>query len=270
MGQDRDRMSVAASVLKKGVLQTLLPAVFPPLCAACSAESGQPMTLCPACWSELTLIAGPGCHACGRDIPGLGPGERMLCEECLCHQRAWDRGAAAFVYDGSGRRMILALKHGDRLDMVPMLARWMTRAGRAFLPHADVVVPVPLHWTRRLVRQANQSAELGRAIARLAAVRFEPGCLARVRSTRSQGGLNRNARAENLVGAFAVPRTRRGELAAARVVLVDDVLTTGATLDAAARALKLAGAARVDVLVAALVSRPSPSYLLAQTEEPEP
>lgn len=269
MSPHRDRSPVAASVLKRGVLQTLLPAVYPALCPGCRAETGQPMTLCPACWDGMSFIDGAGCPICGRPLPGLGPGEEAICDDCAELPRGWSLGRSAFLYEATGRRLILSLKHGDRLDLVPLLARWTARAGAPLLDHADIVVPVPLHWTRRLVRRANQSAELGRAVARLARVPFEPDALVRARRTRSQKGHDRDQRYANLAGAFAVNRARRPALVGARIVLIDDVMTTGATLHMAATALLDGGAARVDCLVAALAGRASSSYLSGQSNREE-
>lgn len=267
---DQHRSPIAASpIAERGFLAAVLPTVFPPLCTGCGVETGQPMTLCPGCWAETTFLAGPGCAGCGGDITGLLPGEAMLCDGCARHPRLWQWGRAALRYEGTGRRLILKLKHGDRLDIVPMLAGWMTRAGRPLLTGDALVVPVPLHWTRRLRRRSNQAAELGRAVAGLSGLGFEPGCLVRVRPTASQKGRSRAERALNLAGAFAVPPARRNALRDRRIVLIDDVLTTGATLDAAARALCDGGAARVDILVAALVSRAPEPYLLADADQRE-
>ena len=255
--------------LAAGLGGAVLGTVFPAVCAGCGAETGTPETLCPACWADLHLHAGPGCRVCGRDVAGLAPGESFVCDDCVRRPPAWTAGAAVFAYDGTGRRLVLALKHGDRLDQVPMLARWMRRAGGALIDRADLIVPVPLHWTRLLRRRFNQSAELARALARLADKRsaLRPDCLRRVRRTASQEGRTREERAANVAGALAVPPTRRAAVKGQRVLLVDDVMTTGATLDAGARALKAAGAARVDVLVLALVEGSRRSYLETPDQE---
>jgi predicted amidophosphoribosyltransferase len=237
-------------------LAPVLDALFPPACPACRGDTASPQTLCSACWAETHFLTGKGCIACGRDIPSLGnPAADVLCDTCQAHPPAWDRGAAVFAYEGAGRRLVLALKHGDRLDMLPMLAGWMLRVGRGLVGEADLVAPVPMHWTRRLRRRYNQSAELARALCRAGgcAAAFAPGLLRRTRRTASQDGRDRAGRAENIRGGIGLAGDG-GALAGRRVLLVDDVLTTGATLNETARICREAGAAGVDILVLALVS----------------
>jgi len=174
-------------------------------------------------------------------------------------------------YEGSGRRLVLALKHGDRLDLVPMLAGWMLRAGPDLVREADLILPVPLHWRRLLTRRFNQAAELARGVARAGGRRgvYAPRLLRRIRATPTQDGRNRAARLANLAGAIALAPGAERRLAGRRVLLIDDVMTTGATLDACARACLAGGAAAVDVLVSALVPFEGIAYLArdAGTEE---
>lgn len=235
----------------------LIDTLFPPVCAACRAETASPHSLCPACWADTEFLSGPGCWACGRPMPGLAsPEPGLLCDPCRAHPPLWDRGAAVFAYAGAGRRLVLGLKHGDRLDMLPMLGPWMLRAGRRLAAEAELIVPVPMHWTRRLRRRFNQSAELARALATSAGKprAVAPGLLRRSRRTPSQDGRDRAARAANLAGAIRPARGAAARMAGRRVLVVDDVLTTGATLNTAAAACREAGAAGVDILVLALVS----------------
>jgi predicted amidophosphoribosyltransferase len=241
----------------------LIDALFPPACPACRGETASGQTLCPACWTETAFLSGNGCSACGREIPGLGAADAgFRCDTCQTHPPVWDRGTAVFAYEGAGRRLVLGLKHGDRLDMLPMLGGWMLRAGRALVTEADLVIPVPMHWTRRLKRRFNQSAELARALC-LAAERkdaFAPGLIRRTRRTGSQDGRDRAGRAENLRGCIGLTGDG-GALAGRRVLLIDDVLTTGATMNAVAGVCRMAGASTVDILVLSLVSFDEAPYL---------
>ena len=146
---------------------TLVNTIFPPRCLACTEPTDQPHGLCPACWRDTHFIAGTVCRSCGVPLVGEA-GAEDVCESCARHPPAWDRGAAAVIYGGAGRKVVLALKHGDRLDMVRPLAGWMASAGRGLLAEADVIAPVPLHWRRLVRRRYNQSAELARRLGRLA------------------------------------------------------------------------------------------------------
>ena len=154
-------------------------------------------------------------------------GAEDVCESCARHPPAWDRGAAAVIYGGAGRKVVLALKHGDRLDMVRPLAGWMASAGRALLAEADVIAPVPLHWRRLVRRRYNQSAELARRLGRLAGRPVAADLLVRRRATTPQEGMSRAERVANQAAAFAVNPRRAAALEGRAVLLVDDVLTTG-------------------------------------------
>jgi ComF family protein len=166
----------------------------------------------------------------------------------------YDRARAVAQFDGVMRDLVHDLKFRDRHDARRLLGRWLVEAGVDLMSEADVVVPVPLPRGRLFRRRFNQSAILGQEVARLACVGFAPLALVRTRKTRPQVGLTRTQRGQNVAGAFAVPPERLAHIAGAKVVLVDDVITTGATIGACARALKRAGASRVDALVLALVT----------------
>ncbi len=240
--------------------------VFPPLCPVTGEETGGHGALAPAAWRELGRIAGPArCDTCGRELPGAPPGlsgPALLCDWCVASPRPWDRGAAALRYEGSGRALVLALKRGDRLDLVPLLARWMREARPELVAEADLVIPVPLHRWRLLARRFNQSAELARALCRQAGKpgAHAPRLLRRVRPTPTQSG-GRAEREANLAGAFALGPGAAERIAGRRVLLLDDVMTTGATLAACARAVAPARPAGLDVIVTALVEPRGAPYL---------
>jgi ComF family protein len=165
----------------------------------------------------------------------------------------FQRARAACLYDDASRDLILKLKHADRPDLGPLFARWLARAGTDVLAEADLLVPVPLHRRRLFVRRYNQAAEIARPLARLCRRPYLPDALIRQRPTSIQGGKSGRGRRLNVKGAFVVPKWRRARLKDARIVLIDDVLTTGATAEACAKALLAAGAASVDLLVVARV-----------------
>ncbi len=234
----------------RGALGLLFDTALPPLCAACRQPVGGGAGLCAACWSKVSFIAPPYCERLG--IPfAYDPGPGILSMEAIADPPAYDRARAAVRFDDVARDLVHALKYGDRLDLANTMGRWMARAGRELLAEADALVPVPLHWRRLWARRFNQAAALAEAISGASGV---PVCHAvkRVRATPQQVGLTRAERAANVQGAFRVPSggaPARGR----RLVLVDDVLTSGATIDTCARALLRAGAKSVDVLVFARV-----------------
>ncbi len=227
--------------------------VYPARCMSCEIYTDAPHGLCPACWVQTSFIAGTACHSCGSPLPGEG--SDLLCDSCLSFPPAWNRGAAAVQYDAGGRKMVLALKHGDRLDLAPALAGWMLNPARDLLKRADIIAPVPLHRWRLLKRKFNQSAELSRHLARQSGNLNIPDLLLRQRHTPSQDGLNRVERMENQRGAFVMSKRHHAKVAQKSVLLVDDVMTTGATLSACAETLFAAGAENVDVCVLARVER---------------
>jgi ComF family protein len=224
---------------------------LPQLCASCREPVGNE-GLCPVCWSKLSFIAPPFCERLGIPFP-FDPGPGVLSMEAIADPPAYRRARAAVRYDDIASTLVHALKYGDRLDLAPAMGRWMARAGHELLAQADAIVPVPLHWRRQWARRFNQAALLGEIVAKTCGVAVVHGALRRVKATPQQVGLGKAERALNVQGAFRVPAERRAEVAGRRLILVDDVLTSGATVDAAARALLRAGAAEVDVLVFARV-----------------
>lgn len=232
---------------------TIIDTIYPPRCLACAEATDAAHGLCPACWRETYFVAGPACWKCG--VPLVGEAELGdLCEGCTRRPPAWDRGAAALVYGGAGRRMVLAFKHGDRLDLAGPFTRWMAAAGAGLLTEADAVAPVPLHWRRLMSRRYNQSAELARRLARGARKPAIVDLLRRHRHTAPQKEMSLDARAANQAGAVAVNPRRAPQIAGRTVLLIDDVMTSGATLAGCAEALRAAGAGRVHVLVLARVA----------------
>jgi ComF family protein len=173
--------------------------------------------------------------------------------EAIANPPAYARARAAVRYDDVARTLVHALKYQDRTDLAPTMGRWMARAGQQLLADADILVPVPLHWRRGWSRRFNQSGALARVISRESGVKVASEALRRIRATEQQIGLSRAQRASNVQGAFKVAAERNADIAGRHVVLIDDVLTSGATTDACARALLRAKAARVDVLVFARV-----------------
>jgi ComF family protein len=226
-----------------------LDVALPTLCVACR-EPVDGDGVCAACWARLSFIAPPYCPRLG--IPFVyDPGPGMLSMEAIADPPAYARARAAVRYDDVARTLVHALKYQDRTDLAPAMGRWMARAGRELLEEADALVP--LHWRRGWSRRYNQSGALARSIERESGVRVVSEALRRVRPTQQQIGLSRSQRASNVQGAFKVAADRSNDIAGRRVILIDDVLTSGATVDACARALLRAKAATVDVLVFARV-----------------
>ena len=203
-------------------------------------------------WSRIHFLDGPVCDGCGAPFE-FDPGPGVRCPACTSRRRRFDAARAACLYDETSRDPILKLKHADRTDLAPLFARWLSRAAAELLAEADAIVPAPLHRLRLLGRRYNQSAEVARPLSRLTGVPYLPDALVRRRATETQAGKSAARRRRNLVGAFHVPDRRRAQVEGRRILIVDDVMTTGATLEGCARALKAAGAARVNVAVIARV-----------------
>ncbi|NWG45583.1 MAG: ComF family protein [Alphaproteobacteria bacterium] len=230
-------------------MRILADLLVPPLCLSCRVPVAEPGRLCAPCWSEVKLIGGPVCPGCGLPYPHPVPAGTR-CGACLRAPPAFEAARAAGLYEGPLRGLVLGLKHGDRWDCAPLLAGLMAGAGAELLAEADLLVPVPLHAIRRIGRRFNQSALLARALALRTGRPLCLDALMRARPTRPQVGLSREARARNVRGAFRVRPARLARIEGRRILLVDDVLTSGATADACARALLKGGARAVCVLTA--------------------
>jgi ComF family protein len=238
----------AVSRLASSVIDILLP----PRCLACGAAVTAAATLCADCWRGLTFLSAPCCACCGLPFE-FDLGESALCGDCVRRQPAFDRARAALRYDDASRKLILGFKHGDRLHPAPAFGQWLKRAGADLIGDADLAVPVPLHWTRLFARRYNQAAILALALRAAGGPPVAPDALIRTRRTRPQGKGNREARRRNVAAAFALKPGIAVE--DKRIVLIDDVFTTGATASECARLLKRRGAARVDVLTLARTVR---------------
>ncbi|WP_115733662.1 ComF family protein [Aminobacter aminovorans] len=220
--------------------------LFPPVCAGCRRQVTQTGALCGACWPKLPFLEMPWCEVMGTPFShDFGAG--FLSAEAIANPPPFNRARAAVAYTGIARRMVQGLKFHDRTDLAPWMARWMLRAGAELVADAEVVVPVPLHWRRFFWRQYNQSAELARAIASLSGVPFAP------MAVRQQIGLGLREREDNVRAAFVVPPEAEIDVRGRRVLVIDDVYTTGATVAAVTRALRKGGAGAVDVLTFARV-----------------
>ncbi len=236
-------------------MQSVLGALFPPQCINCGEPATEDFGLCGACWRETPFIGGLVCDRCGAPLPGEDEGRPEYCDDCLTLARPWDRGRAALLYKDNGRKLVLALKHGDRLDLVRPATVWLMRAAAPILKPCMLVVPVPLHWSRLFRRRYNQSALLSGAIAQASGSDHCPDLLIRRRKTDSQDGRNRDERFANLAGAIQIHPRHAGRLTGRNVLLIDDVMTSGATLAAAADACLAAGADTVSTLVLARVAK---------------
>jgi len=227
--------------------------VVPPSCLVCRTPLEQHHALCAPCWREVYFIRAPLCDVLGIPLP-FDTGERTVSAGALARPPAYDRARAVAHFSGSMRTLVHQLKYADRHDARALFGRWLAEAGRELLAGADLVVPVPLTRWRLLSRRFNQAAILAQELSRQAGLRLDLHLLRRTRFTKTQVGLTHDQRRRNVAGAFSVTHSRRASLQGRNVLLVDDVITTGATAEACARALKRAGAARVDVLALALVT----------------
>ncbi|MCO5064861.1 MAG: ComF family protein [Rhizobiaceae bacterium] len=226
--------------------------LFPPCCPGCGRVVSAPATLCALCWPGVRFLERPWCEVMGTPF-SHDMGDGFLSADAIANPPPFRRARAAVGYSGVARSMVQSLKYRDQTDLAPWMARWMMRAGSQLLREADVIVPVPLHRARLLRRRFNQSAELARSLARLSAKPMLPDAVMRIRNTRQQVGLKLAERQDNVRAAFVVPPQKLIDVAGRRVLVVDDVYTTGSTVNAVTKALMKGGAGAVDVLTFARV-----------------
>ena len=238
-----------------GAAHKVVDFILPPLCLVCRGSVQGHGGLCARCWSGVDFIEPPRCDRLGIPLP-VPSDEPVVSAAALADPPIYDRARAVARYDGVMRELIHALKYGDRHEGVGLFARWMIHAGADVVEGADVIIPVPLARLRLWSRRFNQAALLARAIGSSANIPDRPFALERIRRTLSQVGLSAEQRRRNVAGAFRVPARWRGDVADRNILIIDDVITTGATANACARTLKRAGAARVDVLALARVVDP--------------
>ncbi|MEP1536558.1 MAG: ComF family protein [Paracoccaceae bacterium] len=236
-------------------IQTVLSAIYPPRCLSCGEMVEDNFGLCGSCWGETSFIGGTVCDQCGTPLPGeAAPDEHVACDACQRSEHPWDKGRAAFIYGGTGRKLVLSLKHGDRQDIAHPAAHWLAMAGKdLLLDKSTLIAPVPLHWIRLLKRRYNQSALLAQALSRQSGVDWCPDLLIRHRRTPSLDGKSQEQRRETVQDAFAIHQKRKHRIVGRGVLLIDDVMTTGATLAVTAQTCLDAGADHVNVLCLARV-----------------
>ncbi|MCC7038015.1 MAG: ComF family protein [Alphaproteobacteria bacterium] len=228
--------------------------ILPPRCAGSGMVVDAPGMVSPGFWSELSFIDAPFCDTCGLPF-GFGSSAGTICVGCIDEEPEFTRARSAVVYNDASRKLVIGFKYGDRLHTVQTFVPWLARAGEALIADADIVIPVPLHFRRLWQRRFNQSAVLGELLAKRSNLAFAPDALTRQRYTVKQKGLSRKERHANVRGAFAVDGKQAASLIGKNILLVDDVFTSGATLNECARVLKKAGAAQVYVLTIARVTR---------------
>lgn len=236
-------------------IQTAVALLYPPRCLGCGTMVQSDFGLCGRCWADTPFISGTVCESCGVPLPGAGDGHRLECDACMARPRPWRAGRAALLYKDKARALVLALKHGDRQEIARPAGLWLRAAAQPLIARDMLIAPVPLHWSRLLRRRYNQSALLARQLARAAGLEHCPDLLIRTRRTPPQEDKSTEARFADLAGAIA-PHPRRADRMRGRpVLLVDDVMTSGATLSACAEACRAGGAASVCVVTLARVAK---------------
>lgn len=242
------------SALGQSISRAIVGTLLPPVCMNCQGPVAISDAICPDCWQDISFISPPLCDRLGIPLP-YDTGARMVSAAAIAANPSFRKARAVAKYDGTMRQLVHALKFNDRQELRALMGRWLASAGAELLDDADVIIPVPLTRLRLLTRRFNQAALLARELANLHPdIKFEPHALIRSRQTKPQVGLTRNQRKTNVNGAFKVPPRRTTAIAEKSVLVIDDVITTGATANACARTLLKAGARQVDVLALAIVA----------------
>jgi len=224
--------------------------LLPPICLACEKLVTKNQALCVSCWNDINFISKPFCRQCG--IPfGFEVESETLCGQCHSKKPNYNYARSVFVYNDASKSIILRLKHADQLQHVPALSNWMIRSGKEFWNEADLIIPVPLHRWRFLKRRYNQAALLAEFIGKETNINVVIDGLFRKKATKSQGHLSKKQRIENVAGSFSI--NPKLDVKGLNIVLIDDVITTGATVDECARLLVKKGASMVNVLTIARV-----------------
>ncbi len=234
-------------------LEDFIDFVFPPQCPYCGEIIHRSQVMCDTCFKQIRFITGSKCYLCGRPLPLTDINEKLVCPDCLKKRKIYDIARSVFIYDAFSRHAILKLKNADRIDLRHFFVNYMIIAGKDIIDKCDIVVPVPLHWRRRLKRKYNQAAVIAELLARKTNKLYSPTILFRNRYTPSQGRKKRNERKRNVGDAFSVNKSKN--IKDLSILLIDDVLTTGATAEACAKILKKSGAKAVYVLTIAQAVR---------------
>lgn len=236
-------------------LQRCLNFILPPRCLMCFERCQNQGSLCSTCWGKLNFITAPFCQRCGIPFEFQVEGA-LVCASCLDHPPIFDQARSVAQYNEASKQILMGFKHGDMLHYSHILAQWMSASGQALLARTDLIIPVPLHPWRLMVRQYNQAAVLGNYISKLTGVNKCNNLLVRTRHTASQGHKSVKDRGKNVKSAFKLNPNYKGNIKGQSVLIIDDVLTTGATVNECAATLKQAGAGQVNVLTFARVMKP--------------
>lgn len=235
-------------------LQSILDFLIPPHCVSCHGPLESDQGLCGNCWKNINFISQPYCHTCGLPLPfGDETNGMMLCGPCTLEPPLYDFGRSCVAYDSQSKDLILRFKHGDHTSLTPFFVKWLEQTGKDILPQIQFILPVPLHWTRLLKRRYNQAALLSKGLSKKTGIPYLPTTLKRIRATPPQGHLTKEERQKNVENSFKVVDKSVSIIKGHHVLLIDDVLTSGATIQACTKILKKAGVGKVSVLTLARV-----------------